>query len=156
LLKVHDLLLKKKVNKRYWALVEGRWPKDVTQVNAQLYKNHRKSGERVVIVSDEGKPSETLFKPVKYFSDATLVEAMPVTGRTHQIRVHAAHAGHPIAGDEKYGNREFNKRMKSKGLKRLFLHSISLYCRLQEDPEAFIGICAPLDRSLARFCSLLN
>jgi 23S rRNA pseudouridine955/2504/2580 synthase len=77
----------------------------------------------MVRVDDDGKAALTRFRAIDAFRDATLAEATLFTGRTHQIRVHSAHSGHPIAGDEKYGDREFNLRMRESGLRRLFLHA---------------------------------
>ena len=117
----------KGVDKRYLALVRGRWPSHIKKVHAPLMKNNLRSGERMVEVNPEGKESLTEFSVVRRFGDlATLVEARPITGRTHQIRVHARHAGHPIAGDDKYGDDEFSRVIREKGGKRLFLHAISL------------------------------
>jgi 23S rRNA pseudouridine955/2504/2580 synthase len=99
---LHTELKAKKVTKSYHALVHGRWPDDVVQVNAPLRKNEVKAGEKVVVVDPEGKPSVTNFRVLKRFSNATLIEASPLTGRTHQIRVHCQYAGHPIVGDQKY------------------------------------------------------
>ena len=119
------------VDKCYLALVKGRWPSHLKKVHAPLMKNNLRSGERMVEVSAEGKESLTEFRVVQRFGDfATLVEARPITGRTHQIRVHARHAGHPIAGDAKYGDDEFSRIIREKGGKRLFLHAISLNARL--------------------------
>ncbi len=125
------------VDKRYLALVCGRWDSGKKQVNAALLKNTLRSGERMVEVSDEGKEALTLFRVVRRFADvATLVEARPVTGRTHQIRVHARHAGHPIAGDAKYGHDEFSRIIRELGGNRLFLHAWSLRIRLPDGPLA--------------------
>lgn len=158
LVKLHELLLRKKVNKRYLALLQGKWRGEIKKVKQPLEKNHLASGERVVVVSEEGKPSETHFRPLKKFADMTLVEATPITGRTHQIRVHAKYLGHPVAGDEKYGDKEFNQWVKKQGVKRLFLHSASFYCELDE--QKVIGICAPLElglqQALARFAQQQN
>ena len=121
------------VDKRYLALVKGRWPSQLKKVHAPLMKSNLRSGERMVEVNVEGKESLTEFRVVQRFGDfATLVEARPITGRTHQIRVHARHAGHPIAGDAKYGDDEFSRVIREKGGKRLFLHAISLGCELPD------------------------
>lgn len=90
------------VEKRYLALVTGRWPESLRLVDAPLAKNRLSSGERVVRVEPSGKPARTRFRPLRRLSGTTLIEAMPLTGRTHQIRVHCLHAGHPIVGDGKY------------------------------------------------------
>lgn len=123
---LHEDLRENRMEKTYVALLWGRWKGRQHRVEAPLKKFHLASGERVVRVSAEGKPSLTLFKQVQLFPNATLVEAKPVTGRTHQIRVHAQHAGHPIAGDDKYLLREQNEEFVENGLKRLFLHAAKL------------------------------
>lgn len=121
------------VTKRYIALVRGRWPSSTRRVQAPLQKNNLRSGERMVEVSAEGKESLTEFRVLQRFGDfATLVEAQPITGRTHQIRVHARHAGHPIAGDPKYGDDDFSQKIKELGGKRLFLHAASLHTALPD------------------------
>lgn len=123
---LHEALRQGQMDKTYHALVVGQWPDNKKEVNAPLLKNVLQSGERMVNVNPEGKQSKTLFKVLKRFSDVTLVEAKPVTGRTHQIRVHAKYAGHPIVGDEKYGYDDMNRKMKVLGVGRLFLHAASL------------------------------
>jgi 23S rRNA pseudouridine955/2504/2580 synthase len=101
----------------------------------------------VVTVSEEGKSALSLFKPVTIYSNASLVEVGLLTGRTHQIRVHATSIGHPIAGDKKYGNEEFNRSMKNYGLKRLFLHAESVVFRLSASEKKY-HIKAPLSAEL--------
>lgn len=120
---LHSDLRNGKVEKRYLALLMGRWRGGPRNVCAALEKNVARSGERVVQSRSGGKPSETRFVPLDRGPEATLCEVLPLTGRTHQIRVHAADIGHPLAGDPKYGDREFNKRMRNLGLSRLFLHA---------------------------------
>lgn len=114
------------LQKRYITLLKGRIEADRFNVDLPLEKNTLASGERMVRVSDAGKPSQTFFRVIKRFADATLVQAQLGTGRTHQIRVHALSTGHPVAGDDKYGDKDYNRAFKSKGLKRLFLHAASL------------------------------
>jgi len=117
---LHQALRGDGVDKRYMALVRGRWETSKKQVNAPLLKNTLRSGERMVEVTEDGKEALTLFRVLRRFGDfATLVEARPVTGRTHQIRVHARHAGHSIAGDSKYGDEEFTREIRELGGKRL-------------------------------------
>jgi len=123
---LHEQLRDRKVDKRYQALVSGEWPANRFKVKAPLLKNTLKSGERIVLVDEEGKPSETRYRILESFDQATLVEASPITGRTHQIRVHCLHAGHPIASDNRYGDKDFDQRVYKIGLKRLFLHAHSL------------------------------
>jgi 23S rRNA pseudouridine955/2504/2580 synthase len=144
---LHAALREGQVHKTYAALVRGRWPKKLQRVTAALEKNVVRSGERVVRADAEGKASETLFRVIKAYRDATLVEASPVTGRTHQIRVHAQVSGHPIAGDDKYGDKDFNRAMKAAGLKRLFLHAERLELTLPDGRP--LRVEAPLDAHLA-------
>ncbi|MBT0586443.1 23S rRNA pseudouridine(955/2504/2580) synthase RluC [Alteromonas oceanisediminis] len=120
---LHEQLREKTVDKRYLALVAGEWPKARTKVKAPLHKNVLQSGERMVFVNDQGKPSETHFAIKESLPGATLVEASPITGRTHQIRVHCLHAGHAIAGDTKYTDEAFEAYVKPLGSSRLFLHA---------------------------------
>ena len=130
---LHAALRGDGVTKRYMALVRGRWPASMRRVHAPLQKNNLRSGERMVEVDVEGKESLTEFKVMQRFGDvATLVEAQPITGRTHQIRVHARHAGHPIADDPKYGDDEFSQSIREVGGKRLFLHAYSLSVELPD------------------------
>lgn len=135
------------MEKRYLALVKGRWEGGERRVDAPLLKNTLRSGERVVTISPEGKESISLFRPVAYNNEATLVEVSLLTGRTHQIRVHAASIGHPIAGDEKYGDEQFNREMKAKGLRRLFLHAHFLSFSLEGHDQPY-QFSAPLDEEL--------
>lgn len=124
---LHQALRGDGVDKRYMALVRGHWPTSKKQVNAPLLKSNLRSGERMVEVNPEGKEALTLFKVLRRFGDfATLVEARPITGRTHQIRVHSLHAGHCIAGDNKYGDEQFTREIRELGGKRLFLHAYAL------------------------------
>lgn len=124
---LQDLLRgEKQVDKRYLALVKGRWPNRAQTVTAPLLKTEARNGERIVRVSAEGKVSHTEFAVVQRFAEVTLVDARPITGRTHQIRVHAQHKGHPLIGDDKYGDDAFNESMAVYGSKRLFLHAAYL------------------------------
>jgi 23S rRNA pseudouridine955/2504/2580 synthase len=123
---LHELLRENRIDKRYLALVAGRLERDRIQVTAPLLKNTLKSGERMVRVDPEGKAAETHFRVRARYAEATLVEARLLTGRTHQVRVHLAHLGTPILGDDKYGRDEANKQARQQGLRRLFLHAESL------------------------------
>jgi len=115
-----------KIEKRYIALLAGRIRKGAWRADLPLKKNTLKGGERVVRVDPEGKPAATRFKVLRRFADATLVDATLETGRTHQIRVHAAANGTPILGDPKYGDEVANRRYRDLGLRRLYLHAASL------------------------------
>ncbi|AJE22224.1 23S rRNA pseudouridine(955/2504/2580) synthase RluC [Azotobacter chroococcum] len=152
---LHEALRGDGVDKRYLALVRGCWPGARKQVSAPLQKNTLRSGERMVEVDEEGREALTLFRVLRRFGDfATLVEAKPVTGRTHQIRVHARHAGHPIAGDAKYGDEEFTREIRALGGKRLFLHAYSLVVPLPEGGE--LRLEAPVDEMWAQTLERLS
>jgi len=146
---LHEQIRNNDIKKHYLALVKGRWQGGKQTIDAPLLKNTLKSGERIVRVDPEGKPAQSIFKPIKVFSESTLVEVELITGRTHQIRVHASHAGHPIAGDEKYGLRGFNLQMKQLGLNRLFLHAKSLSFLVSEE-KGNMTFVAPLGAELER------
>ncbi len=135
------------VEKRYLALVAGRWPRALGLVEAPLQRVERSSGERIVRVAREGKASATEFRIQQAYAHSTLVEAKPLTGRTHQIRVHAAHAGHPLLGDAKYGNADTDALSRELGLKRLFLHAQRLRFTLGEQTY---DLAAPLDEELQK------
>ncbi|UDJ88058.1 23S rRNA pseudouridine(955/2504/2580) synthase RluC [Erwinia amylovora] len=152
---LHEQLREKGMQKDYLALVRGQWPSHVKAVRAPLLKNILQSGERVVKVSSEGKPSETLFKVEERYAIATLVKASPVTGRTHQIRVHTLHAGHPIAFDDRYGEAGFDQQLSGTGLKRLFLHAAALRFTHPNTGE-IMRVEAPLDEQLKRCLAVLR
>ena len=135
---LHRQLRDKQIDKRYFALVAGKWPKAVRLVDAPLEKNILQSGERMVRVSREGKRAITEFNVVERFQGATLLEARPITGRTHQIRVHAYHTGFPLLGDEKYSNDRSADLARQIGLNRLFLHAATLRFSLLEVGEIFL------------------
>ena len=121
---LHEQFRNRVVKKRYLTLVPGKWDRRVNLINAPLVRNELRSGERMVEVNfKEGAPSSTGFDIVESFTDATLMAAMPHTGRTHQIRVHCAYVKHPVGGDDKYGDKAFNAWLKSLGLNRMFLHA---------------------------------
>jgi 23S rRNA pseudouridine955/2504/2580 synthase len=153
---LHALLREGEVEKRYLALLAGRWVLGRKRIDAPLATNRRQGGERVVRVEAEGKESASTFRPVTHFGKrATLVEVDIHTGRTHQIRVHAAHAGHPVAGDDKYGDHDFNRSMKELGLRRLFLHSHSIAFDWP-DGRGHFAVSAPLPGDLKRVVDALE
>ncbi|MEE2732724.1 MAG: 23S rRNA pseudouridine(955/2504/2580) synthase RluC [Pseudomonadota bacterium] len=151
--KLHDDLRQGNMQKTYLALLWGRWNGLEHRIEAPLRKFQLASGERIVRVSADGKPSLTLFRQLELYSNATLVEAKPVTGRTHQIRVHAQFAGHPIAGDDKYLHREQAGYFEEKGLKRLFLHAAGL--ELEDAAGQKRVFNAPMPEELNTFLSRL-
>jgi len=150
---LHDLLRNDGIDKRYLALVAGKWPSHLARVQAKLGKSALSSGERMVRVDASGKPSITDFRIVERLAGATLVEAKPITGRTHQIRVHAQHAGHPILGDVKYSDDGQLAVAKDAGLRRLFLHAYSLRFELGGKT---VEVRAELDEELSGVCERLS
>ncbi|NJD84857.1 23S rRNA pseudouridine(955/2504/2580) synthase RluC [Candidatus Erwinia dacicola] len=152
---LHEQLREKGMQKDYLALVRGQWPSHVKAVSAPLMKNILQSGEHIVKVNSEGKPSETLFKVEERYAIATLVKASPVTGRTHQIRVHTLHARHPIAFDDRYGEAEFDMQLSGTGLKRLFLHAAVLRFTHPATSKV-MRVEVPLDDQLKRCLDILR
>jgi 23S rRNA pseudouridine955/2504/2580 synthase len=145
---LHGRLREREMEKRYLALVVGRWPFGARTIDLPLKTHLKQGGERVVRVHADGQAAVTSFKPAQHFAKlATLLDINLGTGRTHQIRVHAAHAGHPVAGDEKYGDRERDALLKPYGLNRMFLHAHSLTFERLGTRTAFT-ITAPLPPEL--------
>lgn len=141
---LHEQLRTKGMHKDYLALVRGQWPTNQKVVQVPLLKNILYNGKRVVSVNSNGKNSETRFKIKTNYKFATLIKASPITGRTHQIRVHTLHAGHPIAFDDYYGDTVFDRQLINTGLNRLFLHASMLHF---EHPTTgkIMRIEAPMD-----------
>lgn len=127
---LHSAFRRGQINKKYLALVMGKPGANSFHVDLPLKKGTLISGERMVQVDNSGKQAQSNFHVKKQFKTAALMEVELLTGRTHQIRVHASHAGHPLAMDKKYGRPEFNRQMKELGLKRMFLHASCLEFRL--------------------------
>lgn len=152
---LHAALRGDGVDKRYMALVRGHWATAKKQVNAPLQKSNLRSGERMVEINDEGKEALTMFRVLRRFGEfATMVEARPITGRTHQIRVHTLHAGHCIAGDTKYGEEGFSKEIRDLGGKRLFLHAYMLTVPMPDGGE--MKFQAPVDDMWAKTVERLS
>jgi 23S rRNA pseudouridine955/2504/2580 synthase len=149
------LLREGQVEKHYTALVAGRWQLGRKKIDAPVLTNARQGGERMVRVHTEGKTAVSIFAPREHYRDlASLMDVEIHTGRTHQIRVHAAFAGHPVAGDEKYGEREFNARMRGFGLRRMFLHSTTMAFRWP-GTNARVAISVGLPEDLANVLAAL-
>ncbi len=152
---LHAQLREGSVRKHYQALVMGEWTDAKRQVKASLHKYVTAAGERRVAVVDEGQEAHTIFRLINNFPGFTLLDAELKTGRTHQIRVHLAHVGFPIAGDDKYGAFDANKRLMKQGLNRMFLHAASLEFRHPRLAE-LVRIDAPLAPELKKFLQLLR
>jgi 23S rRNA pseudouridine955/2504/2580 synthase len=133
------------IDKRYLALLIGRWPGRARTVDAPLITDERRGGERHVRVDAAGKAALTRFVPLERFAEAALMEVHLTTGRTHQIRVHAASIGHPVAGDERYGSAD-DPVVQKHGLTRLFLHARSL--AFTSPRNGALSIEAPLGEDL--------
>ncbi len=152
---LHELLRDGGVDKQYLALVRGRWPEAKTEIDAPLV-THRVGGEARVKVDPSGKEARSTFRVVeRYGKTASLLNVAIDTGRTHQIRVHAAYAGHPVAGDERYGDKDFNEYLKSFGLGRMFLHAHLLAFEWPESGEPFTA-SAPLPEDLKAVLTALE
>jgi 23S rRNA pseudouridine955/2504/2580 synthase len=151
---LHALMRANAFEKRYLVLVKGKWDLGAKRIDVPLRTDTRVRGERTVRAGASGKTSVSDFRPVQFFGrTATLMEVTLHTGRTHQIRVHAAHAGHPVAGDEKYGDTAFNEALRDLGLKRMFLHAHSLSFSWPRGGE--FSINTPLPAELAAFIDVL-
>ncbi len=142
-------------DKRYLVLVSGRWMDPVRNVRLPLLKYLLDSGERRVRVAEDGKASHTVFRLLARWENFSLLEAELKTGRTHQIRVHLAHLGFPIAGDEKYGDFSLNKALPRTGLKRMFLHAWRMCLPHPLGGEA-LSLEAPLPEGLQGFLRQLS
>jgi 23S rRNA pseudouridine955/2504/2580 synthase len=143
---LHALLREDGFEKRYLALLKGKWELGEKRIDVPLRTDTRVGGERTVRADASGKPSTSRFRPVQFFGrTATLVEVTLDTGRTHQIRVHSAHAGHPVAGDGKYGDEGFNESLRALGLTRMFLHASSLSFTWPKGAEFSVNTPLPPD-----------
>ncbi|MEM0912665.1 MAG: 23S rRNA pseudouridine(955/2504/2580) synthase RluC [Pseudomonadota bacterium] len=124
---LHEQLRNNQMKKVYHAIVKGHWDKNTRQCTAPLHKNQLAGGERIVTVDETlGKQSKTQFRLIGTSQHFSVIQAQPITGRTHQIRVHCTHLGHPIANDPKYGDESYDKVIKGMGCKRLCLHAYSI------------------------------
>jgi 23S rRNA pseudouridine955/2504/2580 synthase len=149
---LHERFREGKVEKNYLALVVGHWQLGEQLIDAPLYVQHRKDGERHVVVSGKhGKPAQTRVSLSRKYGPYSLLQCAPLTGRTHQIRVHLDHVEHPIVGDERYGDDDANRKAKKSGLTRLFLHAQSI--AFADDSGNDLHFTAPLAEDLERFLS---
>lgn len=152
---MHEIMREGSSDKRYFALVLGQWKNARQHVRLPLHKFDTPQGEKRVMVREDGQASHTIFTLQQSWPEFSLLEAELKTGRTHQIRVHLAHLGFPIAGDDKYGDFARNKALLKQGLKRMFLHahSIAFAHPLTGEP---LQLTAPLPNELESFVSRLD
>jgi 23S rRNA pseudouridine955/2504/2580 synthase len=150
---LHERFREGKVEKHYLALVVGDWQLGEQLIDAPLYVQNRQNGERHVVVNGKlGKSAQTRVSLSRTYGNYSLLLCAPLTGRTHQIRVHLDHVEHPIAGDDRYGDDDANKKAKKFGLKRLFLHAQSI--AFTGDTGNDLHFTAPLADDLERFLSV--
>jgi len=146
---LHELFRQRLVEKNYMALAIGDWQHGDFMVDAPLLVQHRKNGERYVIVSEEGVRAKTRIRLSRTFGTYSLLQCQPLTGRTHQIRVHAQTMGHPLVIDDRYGDKDANRQAGKSGLKRLFLHAQSIAFPDKSGNE--LHFTAPLADDLEHF-----
>jgi 23S rRNA pseudouridine955/2504/2580 synthase len=151
---LHEKFRDRTVEKNYLALAIGDWQLGEQLVDAPLLVEHRVKGDRHVIVSEEGKRARTRIRLSRTYGKYSLLQCQPLTGRTHQIRVHAAHVGHPLAGDQRYGDAQANEELRRLGLKRLFLHAQSI--SFPDDSGNERHFTAPLADDLQKFLEQLE
>ena len=146
---LHERFREGLVEKNYLALVAGDWQLGKVLVSAPLFVQNRKGGERHVVVSDEGKQAETRFRLSRRIAEYSLMQCQPLSGRTHQVRVHAQYQGYPLVIDERYGDARANEAAKAAGLRRLFLHAQSI--AFPDDSGNELHFTAPLADDLQAF-----
>ncbi|HEX5611226.1 MAG TPA: RluA family pseudouridine synthase [Burkholderiales bacterium] len=151
LVELHRMLRDGEIDKQYLAIVKGAPPKKTFQIRESLHKHVTAGGERRVSVVEEGQPSVTKVQMVAKSDRFSLLRLGLLTGRTHQIRVHLAHAGHPVLGDDKYGDFELNRALARQGVKRLMLHAQRLSFKHPVDQNP-MRLEAPLPDGMQRFC----
>jgi len=149
---LHARFREGQVEKNYLALAVGDWQYGEQLIDAPLLVTNRKGGERHVVVSEKGKEAQTRVSLSRTYGVYSLLQCAPLTGRTHQIRVHLQHAGHPIAGDQRYGEEADNTLARRFGLKRLFLHAQSI--AFADDSGNELHFTAPLADDLEQFLTV--
>lgn len=149
---LHEIFKEKNLKKEYLTLVWGKFPQKNLSCLAPLLKTQMPDGQRFVKVDfQNGKPAQSLFKPIAIWENLSFLNAQIFTGRTHQIRVHLAHLGFPVLNDEKYGDFAYNKTLQKHGLKRMALHAHQITLPHPVDFSKKITLCAPLESSLLHF-----
>ena len=148
--RLHELFRSGSLDKRYLVLVAGRWTRGTAHVRIALGKTSDERGEKRVFADADGQEAYSIFRPLAVTHNASLLEACIKTGRTHQIRVHLAHLGFPVLGDERYGDFALNRALRPQGLRRMFLHARALSLVHPETGEA-LALRADLPDELRRF-----
>jgi 23S rRNA pseudouridine955/2504/2580 synthase len=148
--RLHDLFRSGGLDKRYLVLVAGEWRAGREHVRLPLLATSDENGEKHVLVDAGGRDAHSIFRPLAVVPSASLLEARIKTGRTHQIRVHLAHLGYPVIGDERYGDFALNRELRRAGLRRMFLHAHSLAFVHPESGAAML-LRSPLAPDLRRF-----
>ena len=151
LVELHRMLRDGEVEKVYLAVVKGAPPKKPFEIRESLHKHVTACGERRVSVNEDGQPAVTKVRLVEKSGDFSIVQLRLMTGKTHQIRVHLAHAGHPVLGDDKYGDFELNRALARQGVKRLLLHAQRLAFKHPLDGKP-IALESALPEEMLRFC----
>lgn len=154
---LHVKLKESEIKKTYLALVHGLWPNSIRLIEHPLRRSILQGGERMVMVdNDLGKPAQTRVEVKARYNNTSLLELNPITGRTHQLRVHCAYEKHPIIGDDKYGNKELNKKVKSEcSLNRIFLHAYKLEFTWGKGSNK-ISVTADIDTDLEKTLQYLG
>lgn len=152
---LHECLRTGRIEKQYIALLKGTMQAKSMEVTVPVRKNVSRSGERMTTTAEHGKHARTKIIALQKYGTATLARVLINTGRTHQIRVHASHIRHPIAGDGKYGDRSFNQKMRKLGLKRMFLHASSVKLPAIPGKQKSLLLEAPLAPQLEEFLTHL-
>jgi 23S rRNA pseudouridine955/2504/2580 synthase len=147
---LHAMLREGRIDKRYWAIVHGRWSGGARELRDRLHKYVARGGERRVAVHEQGQEALTHARPIAVAARFSLLELQLRTGRTHQIRVHLAHAGHPVVGDDKYGDFARDRALAREGAKRLLLHARSL-ALAHPATQAPLRLCSPLPADMRKF-----
>lgn len=150
---VHEEIRERQMEKRYVALMHGHLPARLTSISAALASDREQGAEKRARVKSDGKASQTLVENVEAVGPHSLVSLRLVTGRMHQIRAHAQHIGHSVAGDRLYGDDDFNRAMAGHGLKRLFLHAASIAF---DSAGRHISVAAPLPAELVAVLDALR
>ncbi|WP_340147554.1 RluA family pseudouridine synthase [Buchnera aphidicola] len=148
--------LMKKIKKKYLTIVHGNWPKKKCFINEPIQRKISQKNKKLVFIHKDGKTSKTYFKIIKKFKNFTLLAAYPITGRTHQIRIHASHIGHPILFDDRYGNKKIENFINNKKIKKnILLHAYKIKFYHPKNKKK-ITIRAPLEKKFSDILDIIQ